>query len=82
MGSDAGPGPGSYPVLAADGGDEDEGETLYAAVLVDSARVLTMYFIWKFWTRLRSTNMRMVASVVSVSDNSKSLKLKSRSRSD
>lgn len=41
-----------------------------------------MYFIWKFWTRLRSTNMRTVASVVSVSDSSKSLKVKSRRRSD
>lgn len=41
-----------------------------------------MYFIWKFCTRLRSTNMRTVASVVSVSDSSKSLKVKSRRHSD
>lgn len=48
----------------------------------DGRRVPTVYFIWKFWTRLRSTNRRTVASVVSVSDSSKSLKVKSRRRSD
>lgn len=48
----------------------------------DGGWVPTVYFIWKFWTRLRSTNMRTVASVVSVSDSSKSLKVKSRRRRD
>lgn len=40
---------------------------------------VTLYFIWKFCTSLRSTNMRMVAWVVSASVRSKSLKPKSSS---
>lgn len=37
----------------------------------------TSCFIWKFCTRLRSVNIRIVHSAVSRSDSSKSLKLKS-----
>ena len=39
--------------------------------------IATSCFIWKFCTRLRSVNIRIVHSAVSRSDSSKSLKLKS-----
>lgn len=47
------------------------------ALLSSDTAVPTSCFIWKFCTRLRSVNMRMVHRAVSRSDNSKSLKVKS-----
>lgn len=47
------------------------------AFLSSDTAVPTSCFIWKFCTRLRSVNMRMVHRAVSRSDSSKSLKVKS-----